>query len=94
VGWRPEIVFAVQAAHSAYQAHGYDCIVTSGVEGTHSETSLHYPGSAADFRTNHVPEPLRAQIAKMIGEALGEDFDVILESTHLHVEFQPRKLVG
>jgi hypothetical protein len=89
-GLRPEIVIAILVAERAYAEIGCELMLTSGIEGTHSAGSLHYAGSAADFRTlNVTPDKLKLLVEK-IGAALGPDFDVLLESNHLHVEFQPK----
>ena len=92
VGIRPEISLAATVAYTVYKDMGYDCVITSLVDGTHSPTSLHYAGSAMDLRTRHLPQGVDAQIKTVLEDALGEDYDIILESTHIHVEFQPRKL--
>tara|TARA_R110002049_G_scaffold281333_1_gene460877 strand:+ start:38543 stop:38806 length:264 start_codon:yes stop_codon:yes gene_type:complete len=86
------MVLALMVADSVYKSHGYDATLTSGVEGKHSETSLHYAGGAGDLRINDLPQGVAPVIAADLGEALGEDFDVVLEETHIHIEFQPRQL--
>ena len=72
-----------------YDSRGYPCVITSGTEGTHSPTSLHYQGLALDFRTRMVPTEKRAALRDSVSDALGDDFDVVLERTHLHVEYDP-----
>lgn len=94
VGVRQEIVLAITIAHSVFAAHGYTCTVTSIVDGQHSAKSLHYPGCAFDARTRHLADGLAETIANELSEALGVDYDVVLEPTHLHIEFQPPKLIG
>ncbi len=73
-----------------------DCelVLTSGTQGRHSTTSLHYAGAAVDFRTHNVSNG--RQLRDEIDERLGLDFDVLFEhdgesNEHLHVEFQPRR---
>ena len=69
---------------------GEDPTITSAREGEHSPTSLHYIGRALDFRTREYSaaqvERLRADLARRLGPA----FDVVVEDTHLHLEYDPR----
>lgn len=66
-----------------------DVIVTSGDDGKHMENSKHYDGNALDFRIRHVDANRRRFFQKAVQEALGSNFDVVLEPTHLHVEYDP-----
>ena len=66
------------------------CVVTSGTDGQHGKYSKHYVGQALDFRTRDIKLELRPTLVKMVKEALGQDFDVVLESDHLHVEYDPK----
>lgn len=87
---QPEALLAIAVAESVYRDHGLDCVITSVCEGQHSANSLHYKGLAVDFRTRHIPSPgQKRQICDLIAEALGSDYDVLLEATHIHVEFDP-----
>lgn len=91
LGMRPELVLALTIVRAVYEAHGAgaSCTITSVVEGTHTRASLHYTGCAADLR-----RPPQAGLAAVIVEAakaaLGDDYDVILEADHIHLEFQPK----
>lgn len=90
-GLRPEVVIAIVVAERAYAEIGCALMLTSAIEGAHMRSSLHYAGSAADFQTHNVaPDKLKPLVEK-IGGALGPDFDVLLESDHPHVEFQPKE---
>jgi hypothetical protein len=87
-GIRPEMVLALVAADRVWQRHGSELVVTSAMDGTHSRGSLHYAGCAADLRTWHLDDIEAA--AQELREALGEDFDVVVEASHVHLEFQPK----
>ena len=89
-GIRPEILFGLMAAQNVYGNLGYDLIVTSVVDGKHSPTSLHYSGCAVDLRTRHMAVDDIKQARDQIAAALPNDFDVVLEPTHIHLEWQPR----
>lgn len=68
--------------------HGW--VITSALDSEHRVGSLHYVGLALDYRTRHIPAEQLITIADTIRQRLGEQFDVVLESDHLHVEFQPK----
>ena len=87
---QPQIVLAVVVASSFYKDFGYDLVVTSFSDGIHSPNSLHYSGNAVDLRTRNVREVDMMPIIGGIRRALGSDFDVIFESDHLHIEYQPK----
>lgn len=89
-GLRPETLLGIQVAHSCFAGRGLETVVTSVTDGRHSRGSLHYQGAAFDLRTRHVPADAVASLAAGIRTALGGDFDVVVEKTHLHVEYQPK----
>jgi len=63
-------------------------IITSTAEGTHLPWSYHYIGRALDFRF-----PLRKEVEtciKELKEKLGEDYDVVEEEDHIHIEYDPK----
>lgn len=87
LGLRPELLLALQIVEEVYEEFRQTFTITSIVEGTHSRASLHYTGCAADIRLPVASAPAVVAAAK---ERLGDDFDLILESDHLHLEFQPK----
>ena len=88
----PQMVFAAVVVDGVYRKHDIvDCVVTSGSDGKHSAKSWHYKGRALDFRTRNVPELIRNAVAQEISVSLGENYDVVLEATHLHVEYDPKE---
>ena len=89
-GIQPEMVAAMAIVASVYSWLDYDCIPTSCTDGEHSAGSLHYTGLAMDFRTRIVPEGERPKLRDAVAQALGDEYDVVLEATHLHVEFDPK----
>jgi len=90
-GIRPELVFALNVANDIYAKHGQELVITSLNDGKHSSTSLHYSGCAADLRINYFNKTLAKTVRLDIDKRLGIDYDVILESDHIHIEYQPRK---
>ena len=66
-----------------------DPIVTSGTEGDHMAGSLHYVGKAIDLRSRDLTSMQVVQLLGSLRAWLGEDFDVIDEVNHIHVEYDP-----
>jgi len=90
-GIRPEIVLALMVAESIYQSHGAEVVVTSGIDGQHKRGSKHYAGQAVDVRIWNLPDSVPAETVRAeIAEALAGDYDVVLESDHIHIEFDPK----
>jgi len=67
-----------------------DCVITSGREGVHKRSSEHYNDRALDYRIWGVVTRLRHALVERISHRLGNDFDVVLEDNHLHIEFDPK----
>ena len=55
-------------------------------------TSLHNVGQAADIRISNLPDGKVQQVVAEIAEAIGPEFDVVLEADkgHIHLEWQPK----
>lgn len=92
-GMRAELLFALIIADRIYNDFGYNMTVTCVTDGRHSANSLHYAGAAADIRTLDITEQYSPhEIAARIKESLGSnpDYDIVVEKTHIHIEFQPK----
>jgi len=87
---RPQMTLGHVIVASVYRAHGYNCTITSGNDGNHMAGSKHYIGQALDYRTRNVRASDRVNLVNGIKRALGENFDAVLEATHLHVEYDPK----
>lgn len=87
-----------------YREKGDEAIITSGseLESKHSTTSLHYAGRAADIRIwqrANVPAPeqqlndliLRTRVYLTNRKIPINYIDLVLESTHIHLEWQPKR---
>jgi hypothetical protein len=91
LGIRPELVVAILVCESVYRDNSTEMWITSCVEGTHIRASKHYTGCAFDIRTSNLSSKNPPQaMADLIRSRLGEDFDVVLEKDHIHVEFDPK----
>jgi hypothetical protein len=93
-GLGTEALFAMVVARDVCETFGYDCEITSVVEGKHSTKSLHYTGDAFDFNIRQMEPGVAEKVCALLREWLYivGDYDVILEATHIHVEYQPRRL--
>lgn len=77
----------IDALHLA--RYGKDVVITSGLEGPHKKGSLHFRGLAVDLRTRDYPLSAARAFAQELRRGLGEDYNVVLEADHLHVEYDP-----
>ena len=92
-GLNPTIKMALYNISYIYQEYGYEMVVTSAREGVHKKGSLHYQGLAADIRTRHIDSNDLGDIVKDIEKyltAIDKRFQIVLEDTHLHIEFDRR----
>ena len=64
--------------------------ITSVVDGVHSKGSLHYVGMAIDLRTRYFNREKQVEIRADLASKLTDEFDVVLEKSHIHVEFDPK----
>jgi hypothetical protein len=90
-GLRPEILLAAVAAERVYEEAGHDFTITACVDGKHMAGSLHYTGAAIDVRTRDIPLADVQKLIARIKACLADDFDVLLEVDHIHIEFQPKQ---
>lgn len=98
-GLRPEILIAWIVANDLCREYGLECYLTSGTEGQHGPGSFHPVGLAIDLRSKDFkPGELDVFVVKLklalggnVDNTKGE-FDVIKESTHLHVEYDVEKV--
>jgi len=91
-GIRPEMVLGHGIVASVFDRYGLlGCTITSANDSQHGSGSLHFNGSALDYRTrDFYPEIDKTAFTSDIKDALGPEFDVVLESDHIHVEYQPK----
>lgn len=89
-GIRPELLFALNVADRVYNTHGEELVITSIKDGKHKVGSKHYSGDAADLRIKFFTEPKKKEVHARLIASLGQDYDVVLHETHIHVEFDPK----
>jgi hypothetical protein len=88
-GLTPEMLWALDRASDAYEVFGENVVVTSARGDRHSKYSLHYSGNAVDLRTRGITQEKIDKIVELLKHELGERFDVVLETSHLHLEHDP-----
>jgi len=76
------------AADDIWSSVGQELVVTCGLDGCHSAGSMHYYGLALDFRTHYFSETTKKIVFEELIETLGCTFDVVMHSTHIHVEYK------
>lgn len=91
-GLKPQMAIAYTILYGIFHRHvSLPCVITSASDGTHGPNSLHYNGLALDIRTRHVMETMLPLIHRDAKNELGEQFDVVLEADHLHVEYDVKE---
>lgn len=88
---QPQMSIAYTICCDVYRQHGVECVITSGCDGVHKDMSNHYIGRALDLRTRDIDEDERVTVANQVKLKLGAEFDVVLEATHMHVEYDPKR---
>lgn len=99
-GIHRKICEALGYFNGVYADHNLDgsFVVTSGTEDPpdsedvreahHSASSLHPCGRAVDLRTWGFTKQDLHDIAQTAQDVLGEDYDIIVEIDHLHIEYE------
>ena len=94
-GLRTEMLVALSAIALVFkESFDLDTVITCGTEGRHGKSSKHYTGHALDFRTRQLDAEHQKELASDVRLCLGDEFDVVLHSSHLHVEFDPKGAIN
>jgi hypothetical protein len=91
-GLRPEAVVALMVAASVYADHQQPFMCTAGLDSKHMAGSLHYVGLAVDIGLPAADQ--KTVLLRDLRDALADDFDVVEEGNHIHIEFQPKRGVN
>ena len=92
LGLQPQMALVFLIVDQVFTAGGYPTRITSGTEGKHGKSSKHFIGCALDIRTLRLGIEIdEARIlAGEIKRCLGNEFDVVAEDDHLHIEWDPK----
>jgi len=90
-GIRPEILLALFIADKVWTDNGKELVVTSITDGKHSLHSKHYPGLAVDLRTRYFLLNIKVKVAGELRLKLGKDYHVLMEKTHIHLSYKPKR---
>jgi hypothetical protein len=91
IGLHTETLLGMHVADDTYK--DFQCsemVVTSVTDGRHSVTSLHKVGYAFDVRLPQRCSHSRERVIEILRNRLTPEFDVVVEATHIHVEYQPK----
>lgn len=66
-----------------------DMLITSGNDGEHMKNSKHYSNEALDFRSKHLTKAELIILIKIVRRRLGKNYQIVVESDHLHIEYDP-----
>ena len=85
-----QTLHAMAVADVVCSNFGVEAVCTALLDGKHITGSKHYIGDAFDLRNRDVPEGQRQAFRDDLALRLGPDYDVVLEATHFHVEYDPK----
>lgn len=97
-GVKPETVVGMMVVNDIINANfPGEFVVTSVLDGKHKVGSKHYEGYAFDVRIRYLKdnEQIDTLASAIRGALNGQDsnqvgdWDVVVEATHIHVEFDP-----
>lgn len=86
-GLKPEILLAIAVAREVWAECNETFVITSVTDGRHKEGSLHHTGEAVDLRLPAKFDKLA--MVKELRNRLTSEYDVILETDHIHIEYDP-----
>jgi hypothetical protein len=84
------VVRIFMVADEIWRDLGAELVVTSLMEGEHRNGSKHYVGDAADLRSRYFSEEKKLQAVRRLRASLGDDYDVVVHSTHIHCEYDKK----
>jgi hypothetical protein len=90
-GLKPEALLGMTVVALYFMERKWKCRQTSGLEGRHGRNSLHFAGLAFDIGKRGVPQTFVGKVRDDLAERLGDQFDVVDESDHWHIEYQPER---
>jgi hypothetical protein len=96
-GLKPEITCTFSIIDSVAIAHNLDIVLSSGIDRKHKAKSLHYVGLAVDISWvgfSFSSRATRESVRDELRARLGKHYDVVIEDTCIHIEYQPKIAVN
>ena len=90
-GLRPEMLKILGIVWKiGTEINGFNCqiVITSAKDGQHMTGSKHYSGNAIGIRSRDMRNKIG--FTRRLKQEIGKDYDVIIEDTHIHIEFDPK----
>lgn len=85
---QPIMMMGMVVIESVFRDHGVaEVVFTHICDGAHMKGSLHPLGLAVDVRIWGVTD--LPDMVSDLAKALGNEYDVVLETDHIHVEYDP-----
>jgi len=88
-GMQPEILLAIFITNELLSKMFKKDLTLTSVTDSHKPPSLHPKGQAFDMRTWGMSGVEKAEFGKELSQLLGGEYDVVVEGSHIHVEFDP-----
>ena len=88
-GISPEVIVGLLVLDGVFTRYGAPVVITSCRDGQHMEKSKHYSGDAIDVRLVskfNTTENVDVKVLAEARAALAEQFDLVLEASHFHLE--------
>ena len=84
------VMEALCAAASVWKRYGVRYLtIASASEPAHPDTSPHFLGYAVNLLSRSLPNVFA--MADDLRQLLDDDFDVLVNADHIHIEYNPRK---
>lgn len=90
-GIKPEAVLGIIVCMTVFQELHHSFQLSSGIEGPHRDRRLHFVGLSFDISSGSILPQAQRTITCLLIERLGDEFDVVREKDHWHIEFQPKR---
>lgn len=86
-GIHPRMIEALPIICAVFGSFESPAVCTSAYDGDHMDGSRHYEGLALDWRIWYIQVDRVIHTVEILQSELGDDYDVIQEATHIHVEY-------
>ena len=87
-GLKAPMIKPLSLANDLYVLCGRDLVISEGIAKRDGKKSLHPVGLAVDIRTRDLTHHQKSIVFSILLKQLGNDFDVIMYDTHIHIEYQ------